>query len=133
MSGVALAVGGSALVGGIISSDMQRRSADKAANASQYGTDQATALQRYMYDTSRNDMMPYMNVGVQSLYDAFGYAPTTQTYYPSGTSPGGSAQSDVFRSLLGGGIAQQAPVATQPQTSLGGKINALESNRASLL
>ena len=72
MSWVAVAVGGGALVGGVLSSQAMKSGSQDAANASRYGADQAANVQRYMYDTSRSDFAPYLNVGTQALYDAFG-------------------------------------------------------------
>ena len=70
---------GAGVLGGMLGNKSSNDAADSAADAQRYAADQAAALQKYMYDTSRGDMMPYMNVGTDALYQAFGYTPQTQT------------------------------------------------------
>ena len=149
MSGIAVAIGGSALVGGVLASQAQKDAANKAAGASQYGTDQSVALQRYMYDTSRNDMLPYMNIGVQSLYDTFGYTPATQVQstlsdYQKRTgnyTMPGMTGIQTYNALQNNGIGQMIPsgspfyaiqntgTTTPEQSQVGGNIGNLFSNR----
>jgi hypothetical protein len=67
---VAAATIGAAVVGGAISAnaagdaaDAQAAASDRASAATTQAQREATALQRYMYDTSRNDQLPYLQRG----------------------------------------------------------------------
>jgi len=42
-------------------------SSDKAADAQAGGSKRALELQRYMYDTTRSDLMPWRNTGIQAM------------------------------------------------------------------
>lgn len=51
------------IVGGLIGAD----SAEDATAAQTYGAEQANALQRYMFDTTRKDTEPYRKAGADAL------------------------------------------------------------------
>ena len=59
MSWVAAAIGGSAILGAIGSS--------KSAKAQKDAADTAAATERYMYDTTREDMAPWQETGVSAI------------------------------------------------------------------
>lgn len=63
MSGIATAVVGSAVIGGVASN----MAAKKAAKAQQSSADAATQLQREMYEQQREDQAPWRNVGGNAL------------------------------------------------------------------
>lgn len=60
MSGVATAVA-------VVGAGASIYGSSKAAKASRQGADQAAGVQQYMYDTTRQDMAPYRDVGVSAL------------------------------------------------------------------
>lgn len=85
MSGIATAIVGSAVIGGIASD----RAAGKAANAQMAAADTATAEQRRQYDLSRQDLAPYRQVGTQALNQLgslYGFTPYSE---PRPTQPTG--------------------------------------------
>lgn len=63
MSGVATAIIGSAVVGGVVAS----RSASQAAGASRSAARRATEAELYMYDQNRADLAPYREAGYGAL------------------------------------------------------------------
>jgi len=63
MSFVAVAIGGTALIGAAASS----RAADKAANAQTYAADQGVAESRYQQDRATEILRPYVETGYTSL------------------------------------------------------------------
>lgn len=63
MTWVAVAIAGSALIGGAISSDASRHAANTQADAAR----QATATQQGMFDTTRADQAPWRAAGANSL------------------------------------------------------------------
>lgn len=63
MSGIATAVIGSAVIGGVVAS----KSANKAADAQQHATDTANATQLKMYEQNRVDSEPWRKAGVSAL------------------------------------------------------------------
>lgn len=56
-----------AVVGGAISANAQSKAGKSAANASQKATDQTIAEERRQYDQSRQDQLPFMEAGYDSL------------------------------------------------------------------
>jgi len=65
MSWVAVAVGGSAILSGYLNN----QAAGDAADAQIQAANRASETQRYMYDTTRKDMAPWRQVGVDALSD----------------------------------------------------------------
>jgi hypothetical protein len=63
MSGVATAIGGAALIGGVAS----YMGSSKASNAMQGASDAAIATQNANFEQTRGDEMPYMQAGDQAL------------------------------------------------------------------
>ena len=63
MSGIATAIVGSAIVGGVLSS----KAAGKAADATTQATEATVAEQRRQYDQTRTDQMPWMDAGKGAL------------------------------------------------------------------
>ncbi len=63
MTWVAVAVGGASLIGGAMSSN----AAGKAADAQAAASGDANALQKYMYDQTRQDQMPWLKTGRNAL------------------------------------------------------------------
>lgn len=59
MSGIATAIVGGAVIGGIATSS----AADKTASAQENGANRADATERYMYDTTRADNAPFLANG----------------------------------------------------------------------
>lgn len=71
MSWVAVAIGGSAVIGagaGYLSSKESRKGAEKAAEAQTQAADKAADVQWRMYDTTREDMAPWRETGEKALY-----------------------------------------------------------------
>lgn len=64
MSGIATAIVGSAVVGGVASN----LAAKKAAKAQQSAADQATQLQREQFEMAREDQAPFRQAGYNALY-----------------------------------------------------------------
>lgn len=62
VAAAAIAAGGAAY-----SANQQKKAAKGAANAQQRSSDQANDTQRYMYDQSREDQMPWLNAGSGAL------------------------------------------------------------------
>lgn len=60
MAGSVLGSVAASVVGGVIS----KKSSDKAADAQQAAADKAAEVQKYMYDTSREDIKPFRDTGV---------------------------------------------------------------------
>lgn len=63
MSGIATAIAGGAIVGGVLQSNAAGRAASKQAAS----TDRATAEQARQYDQTREDYAPYRNAGTSAL------------------------------------------------------------------
>jgi hypothetical protein len=63
MSFVAVAIGGSALIG----AGASMITGNKAASAQERAAQEAAAVQKYMYDTTREDYRPYREVGYKAL------------------------------------------------------------------
>lgn len=59
----ALLGAGASILGGLFGAN----AADKAADAQLQAAREATQLQRYMYDTSRSDMLPWLDAGKTAL------------------------------------------------------------------
>jgi len=55
------------IVGGILGADSQADAARDAANAQRRSAQESNALARYMYDTSRADMKPFYEIGLENL------------------------------------------------------------------
>lgn len=95
--GVAAAMIGSAVVGGVVSSN----AASKAAKAQTNAANQANATQQGMYDQTRADLSPYMDVGVPAasrLADLMGTSGNVgATGYGSLTQP---FNADTFKQYL---------------------------------
>lgn len=64
---VAAAVVGSAVVGGIMSSNAQADAADSAANAQTNASNASIAEQRYQFDQLQKLLKPYSDAGLKSL------------------------------------------------------------------
>lgn len=62
--GVAAAIAGAAVVGGVTSVI----AGNKAANAQKYAADQSAAVQQKIFDQTRADNAPWRNVGQSALY-----------------------------------------------------------------
>lgn len=75
MSGIATAIAGSAIVGGVLQSNAAGRAASKQAAS----TDRATEEQARQYDQTREDYAPYRDAGVKALgqYETEINAPVT--------------------------------------------------------
>ena len=75
MSGIATAIAGSAIVGGVLQSNAAGRAASKQAAS----TDRATEEQARQYDQTREDYAPYREAGVKALgqYETEINAPVT--------------------------------------------------------
>lgn len=74
-------IGGSAVVGlgsALLSSKAQSSAAGKAADAAKDAAEVQAAALLKMYDTTRADFMPYMEIGKQALYELSGYNPVTK-------------------------------------------------------
>lgn len=72
MSFVAAAIAGSAVVGGVV----QSRAASKGAKAQASAANQANETERYIYDQTREDQMPWQQAGrtgLNSLMGLYGY------------------------------------------------------------
>jgi hypothetical protein len=67
MSWAAVIVGGSALIGGAVSSNAQKGAANKASNASQSATQQAIAQQNLNYDRTATNLSPGITAGNNAL------------------------------------------------------------------
>ena len=68
MPWIAAAVGaGGALLGGLIGGDSQRSASNKATDAQSRAAADANALQKYMYDQTRQDAQPYRDIGYGAL------------------------------------------------------------------
>lgn len=60
-------VAAAAIGGAVIGAGATIYSGNKAADASAKGSKEAAAIQRYMYDTSREDYKPYLDTGISAL------------------------------------------------------------------
>jgi len=58
---------GAALIGSVIGADSQRSASNKATDAQSRAAADANALQKYMYDQTRQDAQPYRDVGYNAL------------------------------------------------------------------
>lgn len=67
MSWVAVGAAAVTVAGSLYSSNQQSKAAKGAANAQQRAADQSNDTQRYMYDTNRQDQMPWLNTGQAAL------------------------------------------------------------------
>lgn len=79
MSGIATAIVGSAVIGGIVSSDASRRAANTQADAARAANDTQLA----MFDQNREDMAPWRTAGETALGQL-----------TAGTAPGGDYMRD---------------------------------------
>lgn len=80
----ALIGAGASLLGGFMSSSASK----KAARASADAANRATDLQRYMYDTSRADQMPWLEAGKSALSTYMGQLDGTGDPNAFKTTPG---------------------------------------------
>lgn len=90
-----LATVGTALLGAgasVIGSKNQSKAAQKAANASQAASDQATAEQARQYNQSRQDMLPWQTVGKSALTELAGL-------YGLNANPNGGANASTYAYL----------------------------------
>lgn len=90
-----MALGGLGMLGG---SD----ATDQAVKAQVKASKDANALQKYMYDTSRNDMTDYRDVGRNALYaysDAMGL-PRTADYTPAPVAQAPAANQPAARTII---------------------------------
>lgn len=121
--GIAGAIAGAAVVGGAATII----SGNKAANAQKDAAAQSSALEKYMYDTTRADYAPYRTVGnnalgkLASLYGVSTVDPNAATpasgvaaYYGGGFGGIGGRFADTFR---GDDAAPTSPTPTAPAAS----------------
>jgi len=73
--GVAAAIAGAAVIGGVTSVI----SGNKAANAQKYAADQSAAVQQRIFDQQRADNAPWRNVGQSALYRLAGLSGLSKT------------------------------------------------------
>lgn len=86
---VAAAVVGSAVVG----AGSSIAAGNKAAKAAKYGADKSAEVEKYMYDTTREDFASYRQVGRGALYklaDMYGVSRPIDEPMPSGGASTGS-------------------------------------------
>ena len=103
MSFVAVAIGGAAVVSGVLGS----RSADRAADAQQQSSDAAVNEQRRQFDLLYGDTAPYRQAGSNALADIsreFGYpvntAPVNALTNPVAPAPTGPIRYGSFGELI---------------------------------
>lgn len=75
MIGTTAAILGAAAIGGaasLASGAMQAKAAEKAANAQENAANQSVALQKEMFDTTRQDSMPWLDAGKTALTSYMG-------------------------------------------------------------
>ena len=103
---IAAAIGGAAVVGAYATD----RASKRAADAAESGADAASATERYMYDTTREDQAPYRETGVSALNrlaSMYGVAPPdTPATGTTATDPAGIIRTagdvnDLTQSILG--------------------------------
>lgn len=117
-AGALAAVGsvGGAVVGGIMSAGAQEDAANTAAGASKYASDQATKLQREMYDQTNQYQTPYRESGYNALAQlnrGLGLSGNTNANYnPYATMSGSNA---LAAQTTGGGYAVPPGTGGLPQ------------------
>lgn len=118
--GIAGAIAGAAVIGGVASVV----SGNKAAGAASYAADKSAEVQKYQYDTTRADYAPYRAVGYNALGKLAGlygvgtkdpYATTPSTGGQTVQLPGGGS----FAVPGGTGVAGQATATTATGTTNG--------------
>jgi hypothetical protein len=101
MTWVAVAVGGAAVVGGLVSSS----NASKAANAQTSAAAQADATQLQMYNQTRTDQTPWRNAGGQAIGALSSYYGLPTTNADGTTTPGnpnaGAADTAMIQQMPG--------------------------------
>ena len=89
-------------MGGLISGAMQAKAAEKAAKVQAEASEKALELQKYMYDTSRQDMMPWLTAGSTAL-DAYMFELGLSPNPTGGSSSNGSQMPSWMSGMEGSG------------------------------
>ena len=98
MSGIATAIAGSAVIGGVVASN----SASKAANAQRDAANQASQTELEQYYQNREDMQPWRDSGNTALSQLMGQ----MGYLPAGYA---SNRDQIKERLLAGGYVKDSP------------------------
>ncbi len=122
MTWVAVAIGGSAVVGGLVSS----HSASQASRAQENASNQANETQRYMFDQQRADQAPYRQVGtgaLNALGGMYGIGPNGEKIAPDFSS---FAQTPDYKFAFDQGIsALDKSAAARGRLNSGGQMKGI--------
>lgn len=136
MSGIATAIVGSAIIGGVVSSnaskkagDTQLKAAETASDTSLQAAREANALQWQMYQQANATMSPYMQggqMGYSALMGAMGLGAPTATGAPAyGSASAQPAQGGRATAGGAGGLVPSTPAGRATALGAGGGIGGI--------
>lgn len=136
---VGAVIGGIGAAASVAGGAIAASGAKDAAEAQERAAKEATALQREMFETTREDLMPYSDVGKNALYSLADLYGLPTPLNPEGGTPFGETQLEIFRrspdyqvALKEGIAALDKSAASRGLLLSGGQIKALADYGADL-